>query len=454
LLEAVAQWTFRQVSELQHHQMLIVLNEICNQLAPLHGKAMSDLLVQSLRDDWLRPYIRYDCELVVLARTADGDQLVFGCSEVIAQIKPLEQKHWLFLSKQLNDNKVHTFTAKENIAFAAGFEFKLGYEAMAVPIAIPGDAGLCGHFFLFSHKKLKQYQANFVKEAVKELSAILYQEKQYHDWRADVGTYRHIILSATQGLASNAKIITKRVKRLVDAMVDDWPEANDIRRSAARIHSEVVKIRNWTHFQRILYATHITPDYKLNDLKVDIRDWTARFKEMAAYAKVDLVIADDGQLAMARYDSELIDVAFSNLLENAIKYSPSGKKIVVSYQYVGEYKVNLSVINVGPEIPDVISKNIFEYGNRGLEGVVNNEGDEKNASSNTATQLNNQRIIPGQGIGLYLARKMVESHFGGLLEFTSEPNPLSSDKNDAASHEFFIEFEHQLGKAERGRWQK
>jgi hypothetical protein len=370
LLEAVAQRTFRQVSELQHHQMLIVLNDICNQLALLHGDELSTTLVSLLRNKWLRTYIRYHCELVVLARTTHGDQLVFGCSEEMQQIPVIKQHHWLYLSKQLEDDQVHTFSAHEKIPFGAEFDYKLDYEAMAVPISITGDAELCGHFFLFSHKKLKQYQA-------------------------DSCTYRHTILSATQGVASNAKLITKRVKQFLTTTGENWPEAETLRRCAARINSEVVRIRNWSHLQRVVYSEHVEPSYKLCDLRVDVRDWLARFEEMAAYAGVKLVNRSAGDKAVARYDSEMIDVAFSNLIENALKYSPKGGFVTVNYEYMAN-DIKIEVASAGSEIPIAIKQSIFEYGNRGTAKAQNDVGANNQSNSETP----GKRIIPGQGIGL------------------------------------------------------
>lgn len=441
LLEAVAQRTFRQVSELQHHQMLVVLNDICNELAPLHGKNLSRALVSSLRDKWLVPYIRHDCELVVLARTKDGDQLVFGCSE---EIRNLQQEHWTYLSKQLNDGQVHTFSGRQKIEFGKDFNERLNRQAMAVPISIPGDAELCGHFFLFSAKKLKQYQANSVKEAVKELSAILYQEKQFHDWRADSGIYRHTILSATQGIASNAKLISRNVNKLMAGLDETHAETTEkIRQSSARLHSSIVKIRNWSHFQKILYAAHIDPNYKLLDLKSDVELWTARFQEMADTAFIKLRINTEYRVSKARYDGELIDVAFSNLIENGIKYSPRGEEVVVSYR-LRDNKVRISVQNIGPSIPDEIRKTIFDYGVRGVDQVTDTQDEVPQASTT--------RIIPGQGIGLYLARKVVESHYGGKLALETSRSSVATGPDDASVNTFYMEFEHQLGKAERRQW--
>ena len=434
LLDAIAQRTFRQASELQNHHMLVALNDICNDLAPLQGQKMSSHLVAALRDKWLRPFIRHDCELVVLTRTTKGDQLVYGNSAGIPILTTLQQQDWQYLSQEISDGLVHTFAPNELLEFAEGKKLKIGLEAMAVPIEISGDKELCGHFFLFSKKKLKGYQAEHVKQAVKELSAILYQEKQIHDWRADAGMYRHIILSATQGVVSNAKLINKKVKSYIGDDVKS-NNAKIIRRSIAQINSEVVKIRNWTHFQRVLYADRIEPHFSLSDLRVDLETWTARFQEMADNANILLEFAVNRKMAMARYDRTLIDVAFSNLIENAIKYSANMSKVYVYFEHQQEQAI-IKVVNVGQSIPDSIKRDIFKYGNRG-------ELQDKQAERNT---------IPGQGIGLYLAKKMVESHIEGSLLVKSKPNYAKTGIHDEAFNTFIIKFNHQLSRAERTKW--
>ncbi len=92
-------------------------------------------------------------------------------------------------------------------------------------------------------------------------------------------------------------------------------------------------------------------------------------------------------------DPELIKQVFSNLIENAIKYSPEATHVrVLSSEVDG--KVYVNVEDQGPGIPAVDLPNIFMKFFR-----------SQNAKSST---------VKGSGLGLYLAKYFTELHKGEL----------------------------------------
>jgi two-component system sensor histidine kinase KdpD len=96
--------------------------------------------------------------------------------------------------------------------------------------------------------------------------------------------------------------------------------------------------------------------------------------------------------APASVDEELLAMAFSQLLENAVKYSRPGTTIVVRLLPRGS-TFDLSVWNHGA-IAAGEKYRIFERFHRGTGG---------------------QRVKSGTGLGLYVARKIARAH-GGTLE--------------------------------------
>lgn len=95
----------------------------------------------------------------------------------------------------------------------------------------------------------------------------------------------------------------------------------------------------------------------------------------------------------AAVDPELMKQVFSNLVENAIKYSPEGTRVLVSSEE-REGRLVIQVADQGPGIPPDELLNIFMKFFR-----------SKNAKSSP---------IKGSGLGLYLAKYFTELHGGRI----------------------------------------
>jgi two-component system clock-associated histidine kinase SasA len=91
-------------------------------------------------------------------------------------------------------------------------------------------------------------------------------------------------------------------------------------------------------------------------------------------------------------DEELIRQVIVNLLDNAIKYTPPQGKISVSALHRTTQKVQVSIIDSGPGIPDSKQETIFE-------GHFRLQRDEK---------------TDGYGLGLSLCRKIIQAHYGQI----------------------------------------
>ncbi len=141
-------------------------------------------------------------------------------------------------------------------------------------------------------------------------------------------------------------------------------------------------------------------------------------------------------LAQVEADKDRIQEVMSNLIDNAIKYTPQGS---ISAQLTADEEfATVSITDSGIGISDEDQKHLFEKFYR-----VN--------SSMT-------REIGGTGLGLYISRNLVE-HYGGKLSVTSTIGkgstfsftlPLSKDKklaqNPGASYNEAIDKGTQDGK--------
>lgn len=105
-------------------------------------------------------------------------------------------------------------------------------------------------------------------------------------------------------------------------------------------------------------------------------------------------------------DAEKIKIAIENLISNAVKYTPSGGKIVVSLRYLKNSKeVELSVKDSGVGIPEDQRDRVFNKFFRGANVV--------------------RMDTEGSGLGLFISKNIIESH-GGRVWFESKENEGST----------------------------
>ena len=91
-------------------------------------------------------------------------------------------------------------------------------------------------------------------------------------------------------------------------------------------------------------------------------------------------------------DRELLSQVITNLLENAIKYTPEGGKISVSVLHRTAQKLQVSICDTGPGIPEEKRDRIFEGHYR----------------------LQRDKSKEGYGIGLALCYRVIRAHYGQI----------------------------------------
>jgi signal transduction histidine kinase len=92
-------------------------------------------------------------------------------------------------------------------------------------------------------------------------------------------------------------------------------------------------------------------------------------------------------------DPELLGLAINQLLDNACRYSPPESAVIVELDVQDGFAA-VRVTNEGSSIRPAEREQIFERFYRGTE---------------------TERVTPGAGLGLYVARKILRAH-GGVLE--------------------------------------
>jgi two-component system, OmpR family, sensor histidine kinase KdpD len=102
-------------------------------------------------------------------------------------------------------------------------------------------------------------------------------------------------------------------------------------------------------------------------------------------------------LPIVQIDAVLIERVLCNLIENAVKYTPTGSAVTISVEADGD-TMRLTVSDNGPGIPRGREDAIFDKFSRGER----------------------ESAIPGVGLGLAICRALVEAHGGNIRASRAE----------------------------------
>jgi two-component system, OmpR family, phosphate regulon sensor histidine kinase PhoR len=186
-----------------------------------------------------------------------------------------------------------------------------------------------------------------------------------------------------------------KIKAITDRLLTEHPSLPaDVRDSLkaldktngelARFISDILKVTK-------MESMSIEPSHEVVDLNRLVEEAVVRLKFLADEKQIS-IIQDLEPLFSMEGDQHLIQEVITNLLENAIKYSPPNRRVVLRTSE-RDGKVRVEVIDEGPGIPvDEIPRVTGKF-YRG-----------KQASQTTK----------GSGLGLYLSKYFVELHQGRL----------------------------------------
>jgi signal transduction histidine kinase len=133
-----------------------------------------------------------------------------------------------------------------------------------------------------------------------------------------------------------------------------------------------------------------------HDLRALVQEVVQLFEATAPGHRLELSLPDDA--LVVECDPLRVEQILSNLMSNAIKYSPSASKVEVSLFRDGD-EVVIAVRDHGIGIAEQDLEHLFEPFRR----------------SRLA-----EETIPGAGLGLYVVRRLIDAH-GGRIEVDSVP---------------------------------
>ncbi len=135
------------------------------------------------------------------------------------------------------------------------------------------------------------------------------------------------------------------------------------------------------------------------DLDVVIEQAARSLRPRFEDASIGLRIIHEASAVTVQGDAARLRIVFLNLLDNALKYTPSGGEVEVRLKSSDEKppRPRIVVTDTGPGVPVAFRERIFEKFFR----VEHHQEDEA-------------KDVRGAGIGLYLCRQIIEAHGGSI----------------------------------------
>ena len=140
-------------------------------------------------------------------------------------------------------------------------------------------------------------------------------------------------------------------------------------------------------------------DLQVIDVTATCEEAVERMRHFAETRRTTIHLAKDGQVPL-RADPEDLQLVWTNLLENAVRYSPEGQPVEVEIQRDNGGSVRITFQDHGQGIPAGDLPHIFKRFYRG--------------------DPSRTRATGGFGLGLAIAKALVEA-YGGTITAESEP---------------------------------
>jgi two-component system phosphate regulon sensor histidine kinase PhoR len=210
-----------------------------------------------------------------------------------------------------------------------------------------------------------------------------------------IGIAAHELRSPLAVVRGFAQMLIMQTRRGKGPELADWQlEAiEDIDQATSRLVELTEDLLDVTRLQAGRLELHIEP----TDLAALVQRIVARFRVTTEHHRIAVDATPEHIVIMA--DPRRIEQVLSNLMNNAIKYSPDGGDIAISVREDQKDKaVLLSVRDNGIGIPAHQQNRVFSRFMRADNAHAHNIG--------------------GTGLGLYLCRELVERH-GGRIWFES-----------------------------------
>lgn len=227
-------------------------------------------------------------------------------------------------------------------------------------------------------ERLDRAKTDFLTIASHELRTPLTQVRGYVDILAELAETETLTSEQVLRIAESISRPTRRLENIINAMLD-----------ASQIDTEGLVLR-------------FVPTTLGSTIRMAVEPWRSALEER----NIQLEIRGVDGIRPIHADMERLRQAFSNLVSNAIKFTPDGGKITIEAHPLDEEHFEVTVSDTGIGISQADQELIFEKFYRVGSVLLHSSGDFKFKGA-------------GPGLGLPIARGVIEGH-GGCIWVESE----------------------------------
>ncbi|MEA5593989.1 sensor histidine kinase [Rivularia sp. UHCC 0363] len=139
-------------------------------------------------------------------------------------------------------------------------------------------------------------------------------------------------------------------------------------------------------------------DFNLNDV---LQPLLISALAIAQERYLELIVNVDNYLLLVRGNPKALREVLSNIIDNALKYTPAGGKILIESVKDKANFLGIAISDNGPGVPQQDLEHLGERGYRGVQA---------------------QTQIPGSGLGLAIAKQLIEQMQGEMEVFSPAIN--------------------------------
>ena len=408
VLKAVADRAAQEMRQISERLNLEKLNTLSNDLAAKEGEALAKDMAVRLRE-WSDTFIRPGCRVAVVSSVTVDEPEIFAVSPGIdedLQAALRLRSHALDGDEgQWSDQAVH---------------------GMAMPVRVAGSEHPRGHLFVLANESFRTVDRLAAQEAAREVAILVDQERRRLEWAQKVALFRHAVLGPVQGLTSAARTLHELLDEA--EFKDKDPELVATLRGL--VEKEAEALRLWRVNQRLYTRGRHEVERRNTPLRPVVKRCAQRFEEVLATRGITFFLdwRVKGSVDFP-FDPDALDLVLCNVLDNSRKYSFYNREVVLAV-HVDERWVHIRVEDVGHPIPQEMDEVIYQVGER-------------------LTWKDPIRTIDGSGLGLPMAKALVEAH-GGTISHTSRRIGQPLEDGIPPHHvQFFIKLPHGWKKKRR-----
>jgi two-component system, OmpR family, sensor histidine kinase SaeS len=254
-------------------------------------------------------------------------------------------------------------------------------------------------------------------------------QEAFERQRAAESERRHVIAAVSHDLRTPLAAVRAMIEAIDDGVVSD---AETVRRYQRTIRAEVRHLSGLMDdlFELARLEAGATGQVRevmpVEDLISDAIEATRR---QADRAGVCLDGRIDGALPPVAIDARQIHRVLANLLQNAVRHTPAGGAIRIQAETSaagdGRREVRIHVVDTGEGIAAADLPHVFARSYRG-------EASRRRSGADAAEADDPAALSSGAGLGLAIARGIVEAHGGRIWAESPPPAVLWSASSSAA----------------------